>query len=253
MAVSVPDYQQQVQPVTPEVQKASFAQPIPEAFGGDVGAAISKMGGTIQASAEQIQTHLIQRQQQQQEMDVYNKLTDFRNQQNIRMNGDPNDPNAMVTRNINGKNVSVPAGIMNRLGSSSQGAYQELSDGFKTDAKETLDSFNTPQQKMLASKLMNWDSRYYLDTASAHEAKQMNIAFENNNLTSQQSNIDLASKTGDPSLVAQYANNNKNLQILLSEHKGINPLLEGKNSIDSSVTAVIKSAIAGQINGGNFQ
>lgn len=240
MPMSVPDYQQQVSPSTPEIPKAQMPSAVPDAFGGDVAGAVAGVGKTITASADQLQEHIMQRLQQNMEMDVYNGEMGLRDQANKMLNS----TDMITIKDKNGNPVDVPQGVLNRKGSLADGSYAEFKSSFDTAASAYQNQYKTASQKRLASFLSQRLQGYYSEQASKHEAVQSNLAFQQSNVTSQQSNIQLAGGTTDPSMISSLMDSNERLATVAAEHDGFDPKVEGKQSIDSTKGQVLQASLS---------
>lgn len=207
-------------------------------FGEDVAASKAGIGETVKNAGEVLMGHAIERINQQHEMDVYNGEMDLRNKANKLLFG--TDP---VTRNINGKNVDVPEGIMNRMGSNAVGAYDEFQSKYQALSSEYVSSYATPQQKRLASYLSQRLNGYYSEQGSRHEAQQRKVQFLSDNNNAMQGVDQLAGQTTDVNQVSELMDQKSRLSNLGFNYQGINPAVEGKKSVEYAKAETLRQSL----------
>lgn len=236
--MSVPDYEPQVSADVGSIPKPQVPQAVPEAFGENVGEAISGVGKTLESGADELQNHIVERLQQDHEMQVYQGEMTLRTTANNFLFS-----NDMTTQKVNGVDTQVPQGILNRQGALASGSYQEFVDNYNKASDAYINSFPSASQRRLASYMSQRNFGYYSELASRHEATQYRQNFNDTMNGSIQSDMDLAKNALTVKDVQDSVNSVVPKMQRLNAFNGKD---EG-DKLDETKGAVVQSAILGQL------
>lgn len=272
-------YQQHIEPDAPQAQVPEELHPVAAAFGGDIGAALEKSGEQVSSRIEQLSLHMSRMNYYRGQQATADKVLQMKNDQNSVLYGDPNDPNATVTKTRNAvdalspqdltlssgstpssvlvqpapQSYEVPAGILQRKGNEATGATQDYHDWYTnysqqmiTQARnEGLGERNIRSMKLRMDADFASNGRYI----AQHEATQLDQAQQQTFLKGMQLDADNAVIKQDPASLGRTIDSINNQNKTLNDSQGkdaddpIRDLTSNKfvgQALNNSMTANLK-------------
>lgn len=222
-------YQQHIEPDAPQAQVPEELHPIAAAFGGDIGAALQKTGSEVSSRVEQLVQHMSMMNYYRGQQAVADKVLQMNNDQSPVLYGDPNDPNATVTKNktpIEGispnstlsagsapsstapftgsepQSYEVPAGILQRKGNQAAGALQDYHDWYQNYSQQMIDQARNEGlgERNIRSMKLRMDTDFATNGRfiADHEATELDKAQQQTFLKGMQLDADNAVTRQDP-------------------------------------------------------
>lgn len=199
--MSVPQYQQQIEPEATQATTPEELHPVAAAFGGDIGAALEKSGEQISGRIEQLSQHMALMNYYRSQQNVADKVLQMKtDQDNVLYSQDPKE----ITRNpsidntkptdlilssggVSPSNISpavatqtftVPTGLLLRKDNAADGVTQEYHDWYNNYSQQMISQAQSEGMGLRAIRQLKL--RMDSDFASngryiaGHEAEQLN-------------------------------------------------------------------------------
>lgn len=163
----VPVYEQQVETRTPTVQTQTFSRPVEGAFGGQVAEAYGKLGDTTAKLGNAIFQRVIERQEQEDERQVLDVETKFRQEMQ----------NTLYSKEAD--KDGKPKGFLTRQLGQAKDATPEFDSTFHGLREKYLEGVTSERQKQALGSMLD---KHYLsarDSVIRHEVTQGDENFKN--------------------------------------------------------------------------
>lgn len=274
-------YQQHIEPDAPQAQVPEELHPVAAAFGGDIGAALEKSGEQVSNRIEQLAQHMSMMNYYRGQQAVADKVLQMKNEQNSFLYGNPNDPNATVTKtktpiegissdstlSVGGQPSStaplagaqpqsyeVPAGILQRKGNQAAGALQDYHDWYQNYSQQAVEQARNEGlgERNIRSMKLRMDADFATNGRyiAQHEATQLDNAQQQTFLKGMQLDADNAVIRQDPISLGRTIDSINQQNDTLNDSQGkaaddpVRELTSNKfigQALNNSMTANLKS------------
>lgn len=273
-------YQEHIEPDAPQAQVPEELHPLAAAFGGDIGAALEKGADQVQSRVEELSNYMARMNYYRGQQTVADNVLQMKNAQNMKLFGDPNDPNATVTKKKNPienvpsnstlsigsepsstapylasqpQSYEVPAGILNRKGNQAQGATQDYHDWYTSYSQQMIDQSRNEglSERNIRSMKLRMDADFASNGRyiAQHEATQLDQAQQQTFLKGMQLDADNAVIKQDPASLGRTIDSINEQNKTLNDSQGksaddpIRDLTSNKfvgQALNNSMTANLK-------------